>query len=80
MSLPLYLLRHSPANVSSALYVLESTERSVQIIAPQSQNHSVSEKTPFLQIGHEDYLKDGEHLTYAQLLERVLQADKVVIL
>ena len=80
MSLPVYVLRRSASSVSSALYSSEKRPLSVRIIEPQSDDHFSSQKAAFIQVGNEDSVNNGEQLTYRQLLDLVLEADKVVTL
>lgn len=80
MSLPMYLLRHSASNLSSALYVPTNKDITVHIAKPQSDNHPASQQAAFIQVGNADGLRNREPLTYKQLLELVLNADKVVTL
>jgi hypothetical protein len=80
MSLPLYLLRRATPNISSALYVPEKRDLSVHIINSQSDDHSSSQQAAFMKIGDGDSLTQRDLLTYAQLLELVVNAEKVVIL
>lgn len=80
MSLPLYLLRRTAPNISSALYIPEKKDLSVHIINSQSDDHGGSQQADFVQIKEEDGLTQRDPLTYAQLLELVLKAEKVVIL
>ena len=80
MSLPVYVLRRSPASISSALYSSEKRTLSVRIIEPQSDDHVPSQKAAFIQAGNEDSGSNREQLTYRQLLNLVLEAEKVVTL
>jgi hypothetical protein len=80
MSFPVYVLRRSVSSVSSALYSSEKRNISVRIIQPQSDNHISSQKAAFIQVGNEDSGSHGEQLTYGQLLNLLLEAEKVVTL
>lgn len=76
MSLPLYLLRHSVSGVSPALYSPDKRDLAVRIITPQSDTQEASETAAFIQSRE----ADGEPVTYVQLLELILSAQKVVTL
>jgi hypothetical protein len=80
MSLPLYLLRRSASQVSSALYSPEQRDLSVCIIDPRVDNQSSSQKDAVIHVSHENALKNGSVLTYTQLVDLVIKAEKVVIL
>ena len=80
MSLPMYLLRRSLSNVSNALYSPGERDITVHIIKPQLDSHFSSEQAALLQVTDEDSLENGHELTYAQLLELILKAEKVVTL
>jgi hypothetical protein len=76
MSRPLYVLRHTISGVSPALYSPDKRDRAVRLIERRSDTHVSSETAAFLQISEED----GEPVTYGQLLELILNAQKVVTL
>jgi hypothetical protein len=80
MSLPMYLLRRSTSNLSSALYDPTCKDITVYITNPQSDNHIASQQAAFIQGGHADCLPNREPLTYRQLVELILKAEKVVTL
>lgn len=80
MSLPLYLLRHSVMNVSAALYSPENRNLSVQIVGSLSGNEDSSNNAVAIQGGNKESTNNGALLTYTQLLELLLTADKVVTL
>lgn len=80
MSLPLYLLRHSVLTVSSALYSPENSDRSVQMVESPSGNQISSHHAVVIQGGKKEHPNNGEPMTYTQLLELLLTADKVVTL
>jgi hypothetical protein len=76
----MYVLRRSASSVSAALYVPERNNISVRLIETQSDDQCSPRKAAFIQIGNEDSLKNGEQLTYRQLVELVCTAEKVVTL
>ena len=76
MSHPLYVLRHAVSGVSPALYSPDKRDVAVRVIEPRSDNHVSSETAAFLQVGE----ADGKPVTYVQLLELILNAQKVVTL
>lgn len=80
MSLPMYLLRRSASNLSSALYDPACKDVTIHIRNPQSDDHTASQRAAFIQVGHADCLPNSDQLTYRQLLELVLKAEKVVTL
>ena len=80
MSLSMYLLRHEASSLSSALYAPEKRNISVHVINPQSDDPVGSQQVAFIHVGKEDSLTNRDQLTYAQLLELVLKAEKVVTL
>jgi hypothetical protein len=76
----MYLLRRSASSLSSALYDPTWKDITVQITNPQSDDHLASQQAAFIHVGHADGLPNREQLTYRQLVELILKAEKVVTL
>lgn len=80
MSLPMYVLRRAASDLSSALYDPAGQDVTVHIRSPQSDDRTSSQQAAFIQLGHADDLANREQLTYRQLVELLLKAEKVVTL
>ena len=80
MSLPMYLLRRSASSLSSALYDPTCKDVTIHIRSPESDDQPASQQTAVIQVGHADCLPDRHQLTYGQLVELLLKAEKVVTL
>jgi hypothetical protein len=76
----MYLLRRSSSHLSSALYDPTWKDITVHITIPQSDDHLASQQAAFIRVGHGDRLPNREQLTYRQLVELILKAEKVVTL
>ena len=80
MSSPVYLLRHSESCISPALYSPEESVHSLRIVTSQLENQSTLGIAGFVQRGLQEKLSNEERITYRQLLELLLTAEKVVTL
>lgn len=76
----MYLLRRSASNLSSALYDPACKDVTIYIGSPQSDDHTASQQAAFIQVGHAESLPNRDQLTYRQLVELVVKAEKVVTL
>ena len=72
----MYLLRHSAASISPALYDPDKEQLAVRILEFHPDNHSASHQAAFIQIGNEDSPSNKQQLNYRQLLELVLNLRK----
>lgn len=76
----MYLLRLSVSDLPSALYDPACKDVTIHIRSPQSDDHTASQQAAFIQVAQADGLANGERLTYRQLVELLLKAEKVVTL
>ena len=80
LSAPLYLLRHPAHTLSPALYAPQDVTASVFVLEATPDSPLSPQFATTLQSGERSHVPIGQRLTYAQLLELIIQAEKVVTL
>ena len=80
LSAPLYLLRHPAHTLSSALYSPQEVTASVLLLETTPHSPLSPQVAATLQSEERSHLPIARQLTYEQLLELIIQAEKVVTL
>jgi hypothetical protein len=80
MPSPLYLLRHPFDTLSSALYSPQDLRGPVFAVIPSAHVGHPTQSVTVIQPGQGLPVIKGDHLTYQQFLESVIEAGKVITL
>jgi hypothetical protein len=81
MSSPLYLLRHPPDALSSALYSPHDLHGPVFALITSAHLAHPTQCITVIEPGEgSNVIRRGDHVTYRQFLESVIEAGKVITL